>query len=323
MDEEEKDLSLPAEADGGGKPAKKDKKAKKPRGKKGGNGDEDDEEGGALAVILVTIFIILIWLAILALLVRLDVGGFGSGVLTPVLKDVPVINRILPGYPDHLSGNSISGNEYVDSGYTDLDSAVNRIIELEMQLAAAQDGVNNAQQVIVDQQAEIDRLRTFEENQVEFEKIKDEFYNEVVFGNQAPDISEYQKYYETIDPTNAQILYKQVVKQKQRDTEIEDFAKAYSAMKPKAAAGIFDTEIIMNESGLDTVVTILEAMGTDARGQILGAMDPDNAARVTRQMKPDDTVNTAITTGPVANIPSPAPAVPPTNTDTPSENNPG
>ena len=57
--------------------------------------DEEEESGGILSV-LVVIFIIIIWLAILALLVKLDVGGFGSSVLRPVLKDVPVINKILP-----------------------------------------------------------------------------------------------------------------------------------------------------------------------------------------------------------------------------------
>ena len=305
MDDEEREL--PVEAEDGGKPAKKGKKA---RGKQGKGKDEDDE-GGTLSIILVTIFIILIWLAILALLVKLDVGGFGSSVLTPVLKDVPMVNRILPGYPDGLSGNSVSSNgEYIEGGYQDIDSAVARIRELEMQLSVAQDAVNSAQDIISDQQAEINRLHTFEENQVEFEKIKDEFYNEVVFGAQSPDISEFQKYYESIDPTNAQILYKQVVKQEQRDKEIEDYAKAYSAMKAKDAAEIFDTDIIMKENGLDTVVTILEAMGTDARGQILGAMDPENAAAVTRRMKPDPVNSTAVTSVPptvVAPTPAPAP----------------
>ena len=34
--------------------------------------------------------------SILCLLIKLDVGGFGSGVLAPAFKDVPVINKILP-----------------------------------------------------------------------------------------------------------------------------------------------------------------------------------------------------------------------------------
>ena len=57
---------------------------------------EGEDEGGALSIILVTLVIVLIWLAILALLVKLDIGGFGSGVLRPILKDVTVINKILP-----------------------------------------------------------------------------------------------------------------------------------------------------------------------------------------------------------------------------------
>ena len=56
----------------------------------------EDEDAGGVSVALVTIVIVIIWLAILCLLIKLDVGGFGSGVLAPVLKDVPVINKILP-----------------------------------------------------------------------------------------------------------------------------------------------------------------------------------------------------------------------------------
>ena len=44
----------------------------------------------------VTLIIILIWLAIIVLLIKCDVGGFGSSVLAPVLKDVPYVNKILP-----------------------------------------------------------------------------------------------------------------------------------------------------------------------------------------------------------------------------------
>ncbi len=56
----------------------------------------EDEIGGGVPVFLVTALIVVVWIAILCLLIKLDVGGFGSGVLTPVLKDVPVISKILP-----------------------------------------------------------------------------------------------------------------------------------------------------------------------------------------------------------------------------------
>ncbi len=261
--------------------------------KKGGEDINDDEDSGALSIILVTIFIVLIWLAILGLLIKLDVGGFGSGVLTPVLKDVPIVNRVLPGYNSALEGNGF-GTDEIDGGYTDVDSAVARIKELENQLTEAQQTNNDLRLANDELQSEIDRLRTFEKNQVEFEKIKDEFYNEVVFSDKAPDPSEYQKYYEQIEPANAQILYKQVVAEEETDKKMQEYAKAYSAMKPKDAAEIFN--VMVQSSGADgdayLVARILEACGSDARGEILGAMEPDNAAIVTNIMEPEAVIDT-------------------------------
>ena len=55
------------------------------------------EQGGSnIPIFLTTVAIVGIWLLILCVLIKLDVGGFGSSVLTPILKDVPVVNKILP-----------------------------------------------------------------------------------------------------------------------------------------------------------------------------------------------------------------------------------
>ncbi len=57
----------------------------------------DEEKGGSKILSSIIVFlIIIVWLVGLALLVKFDVGNFGSNVLRPVLKDVPVINKILP-----------------------------------------------------------------------------------------------------------------------------------------------------------------------------------------------------------------------------------
>lgn len=64
-----------------------------------------------------------------ALLVKLDVGGFGSSVLYPVLKDVPVLNKILP----NVSDNSLSSNS--GDTYSTLQEAIDRINELENSIA--------------------------------------------------------------------------------------------------------------------------------------------------------------------------------------------
>ncbi|MDE6607443.1 MAG: hypothetical protein K2K54_06790 [Lachnospiraceae bacterium] len=238
----------------------------------------EDEDTGGFSVALVTIFIVIIWLAILALLIKLDVGGFGSEVLAPVLKDVPVINKILPG--DAVIETT---QEEAYNGYTSLREAVDTIKELELELERAQSQLQMDSTQITEMKAEIERLKTFEEKQVEFERIKNEFYEEVIYAENAPGPEEYQKFYESIDPTTAEYLYKQVVGQLEEDAALEEYVQAYSDMKPAAAAAIFE-EMTNN---LNLVAKILGKMEPEARGNILAAMDPAVAARITRLMDPD------------------------------------
>ncbi|MBQ9505020.1 MAG: hypothetical protein IJU93_08425 [Lachnospiraceae bacterium] len=283
------------------KKKKKEKKDKK-KGKNSPEGTEEEEdEGGILSVILVTIVIVLIWLAILALLIKLDVGGFGSNIATPILKNVPMLNRVLPGYSLTVSSNEAAeDDEY--AGYKSIEDAVDRIKILEEELLLAQESVNNSQQTIADLNEQISRLETFRDNQVAFEKIRDEYYNEVVFGDSAPSIEEYKKYYEEIDPVNAEILYKQVVQQEQVDEQLKNYAKTYSSMKAKDCAGIFESQIMRGY--IELTAKILGQMGTDARADVLAAMDPELAGQLTKIMEPDENVNTNfVDTGSLLGLP--------------------
>lgn len=238
---------------------------------------EDDEDSGGFSVVLVTILIVVIWLAILALLIKLDVGGFGSGVLSPVLKDVPVINQILP--KDSVTETT---QEESYNGYSSLKEAVDTLKELELELERAQSQNQTDSTKIAELQAEVERLKTFEAKQVEFEKIKNQFYEDVVYAENGPGAEEYRKYYESMDQTTADYLYKQVVEQLEEDAEIQDYAQAYSEMKPKQAAAIFEEMT----SNLNLVARILGEMSAEDRGNILGAMDPEIAARITKIMDP-------------------------------------
>ena len=238
----------------------------------------EDEEGGGVSVVLVTIVIVIIWLAILCLLIKLDVGGFGSSVLAPVLKDVPVINKILP--VDSVVTTD-DGEAY--GGYTSLRDAVDYIRELELELERAQTISNTDSEELQELRAEIARLQTFEDAQVEFERIKTEFYEEVVYADKGPGAEEYQKYYESMDPATAEYLYKQVVEQIEADKELQAYAQAYAEMKPKEAAAIFES---MTDD-LDLAAKILYQMSAEDRGKILGVMDSEIAARLTKIMDPD------------------------------------
>lgn len=236
----------------------------------------DDESGGFFTVIA-TIGIILVWVAILCVVIKLDVGGFGSKVLTPLLKDVPVVNLILPNSQN--SGNISTEN----GGYTNLNDATEQIKNLELQLQQAQTDNLKLQEDVANLKAENARLQEFEDKQVEFQRIKNEFYEEVVYAENGPGAEAYQKYYESMDPTTAEYLYKQVIAQLQEDKSVQDYASAYSSMKPKKAAAIFE----QMTDNLNLAARILKTMSAENRGDILAEMDPSIAAKLTKIMDPE------------------------------------
>ncbi len=259
------------------------KKAARARAKEIASQEADlyeGEEHGTGSVFMVTFVIVLIWIAILCLVIKLDLGGFGSNVLTPILKDVPVIKYILPKSSTMEVGSDESG---AYGGYTNLKEAVDYIRELELELERANSANTTNSEDINALKAEVERLKTFEDQQVEFQRIKTEFYEEVVYADNGPGYEEYKKYYEQMDPATAEYLYKQVVIQKEETDEVKNYAKAYSEMKPKQAAAIFEG---MTDN-LDLVARILWVMDPADRGKILGQMDETVAAQVTKIMDPD------------------------------------
>lgn len=262
------------------KEEKRNQKLAKKEAKKNGTTDEFEEEsgGGKAAVVFVTLMIIVIWIAILAVLIHFDVGGFGSTVMQPILKDVPYVNKILPKTEEEETKTK-EDSKYP---YKTVDEAVAYIKELEKELADAKESNSENDAYVADLEAQAAQWKEYKDNEQKFEEEKAKFYKEVVFSDHAPDINEYKKYYESIDPQNAENLYKQVVEQQEKDDDMSDYVKAYSQMKPKQAAAIFDT---MTDN-LELVAKILSAMKADARGDILGNMKTDTAAKVTKLMEP-------------------------------------
>lgn len=239
--------------------------------------DEDGESNG-LVTFGATLLIVVLWLAVICVIVKLDIGGFGSKVMTPLLKDVPVISAILPG-------NSLTETTDTDAygGYTSLQEAVEQIKQLELELERAQLNSKTKDEDLSQLRAENERLQEFEKKQLEFERVSTQFYEEVVYSDKGPGAEAYQKYYESMNPTTADYIYKQVIVQLEESKEIQDFAAGYSAMKPKQAAEIFD-EMTDN---LDLVARILKVMSAEDRGNIMAAMSPETAARLTKIMDPE------------------------------------
>ena len=262
------------------KEQKNQRKEAKKRAKELENQERELDEqidGTDASVVVVTLFIIVIWLGILCLLVKMDVGGFGSNVLTPMLKDIPVINKILP------AENGIeSPKEKAYGGYNSIKDAVDYATDLEKQLEQVKNTNTAYSEQIEALKAEVKRLQTFEKNQVDFQRIKEQFYEEVVYADNGPGAEEYRIYYEEMDPTTAEALYKQVIQEEAVNNKMKDYVATYSNMDAKKAAGILGA---MTDN-LDLAAEILSNLPAATRGAIMGEMDAAVAARITRIMNP-------------------------------------
>lgn len=238
-----------------------------------------EDGGNGLVTFFATLLIVILWLAIVCVVIKMDVGGFGSSVLTPILKDVPVVNMILPSKSHSGSSNTTSENY---GGYDSMEEAVAYIKQLELELEREQTASKAKDTQIDELKAETLRLKEFEERQVEFQRIQAEFMEEVVYAEKGPGAEEYRKFYEAANPTVAESIYRQVITQEAADSKVQEYAQTYSEMKPKQAAKVFE-EMTDN---LDLVAKILNAMSVDDRAAIMGVMDSAVAARLTKMMDP-------------------------------------
>lgn len=237
--------------------------------------NEGMEKGNnKILTVLIAIAIAIIWFVILGLLIKFDIGGFGSGVLRPIIKDVPIINKILPNVSEEQLAKE---NDYE---YKSLAEAVAKINELEDIIDELEEKNNEIMAENAELSAEVKRLKEFEENQVEFEQRQLEFDKNVVFADQAPDVENYKEYYEKINPANAEIIYRQVVEQLQYSQAIEEKADIYRKMDPEAAAKILETMT----ADVESVAKILLAMRPAESAKILAEMDNVMAAKITKKM---------------------------------------
>lgn len=236
-----------------------------------------DEEGNGLVTFGATVFIVILWLAVICVIVKLDIGGFGSTVLAPILHDVPVLNKILPS-------TAVTETNDPDSygGYSSLQEAVAYIRELELEVERYQNASNAKDSDLELMRAEVQRLQEFERAQVEFQRIQNEFFEEVVYSEKGSGAEEYRKWYEAMNPSTAESLYRQVVVQLEESTAFQEYARTFAEMKPKAAA-----QVMEEMTDLKQVARILKALSAEERGNIMNQMSSDFGARVATIMDPD------------------------------------
>lgn len=222
---------------------------------------------------LMIILIIIVWLAIFALLVKMDVGGMGTA-LRPLIKDVPILNLILPDVPDDVL---INEENYP---YKNIKEAVEVIKELEAKIDTLEDENGTYARKILELQAEVDRLRVFEDEYEAFEERVRRFDINVVYNDRAPEIEEYKKFYEEINPETAAEIYRQVLEQLAYDDAIKQKANILKTMKPGNAAKALEEMT----ADVEYSCKILLCLKVDEAAAIMDKMDTLFVARIVQTM---------------------------------------
>jgi len=238
---------------------------------------EEKKGGGGILALFIIVLIIAIWVAIFGLLVNLDVGGLGT-TLRPMLKDIPVVNKILPKVSDEQMAYEN------DLPYKDILEANERIKELEQLADKLNIDIDDKDDEITALTAQVNRLKELEKQMADFEDRVYQFDKQVVFAENAPSIDEYIKWYQSISPENAERIYEIVIQKDAYNATIREKATYYEKMKAASAASIFENMT----ADLEYVCKLLYCMKPQSVSDILSKMDPLYAAKITRKMKEID-----------------------------------
>ena len=232
-----------------------------------------EESSGKFGTFLIILIFLLIWITVLALIVKLDVGGLGT-TLRPYLKDVPVVNLMLPG----VSDEQIQWEE--NYPYKNMDEAMNEIDTLRKQVEQlSKENTENAIE-IAQLKAENNRLMNFEDDVTAFEERVRKFDQYVVFNDKAPDVSEYKAFYESINPENAERLYQYVVELMKYDEAVVTQAELFANMKPGQAAEALQEMT----ADIEFITKVLLAMKKDNATEIMNKMDALFVAKIMQRM---------------------------------------
>jgi len=258
-----------------------------PQMKKGGKKDAKSVILDGLLTILVSIIIVLIIFGgAFYYLLKNDIGGLGE-YFRPGIERIPVLKHALPPLPeteDPYDPKHLTQQELLEK-YSELrsenrelkeqlESASRRIAELESEKQKWESMAEEARQILEKNEGTsrqiLEQIEQLENDKRELDRI-------IAMGN--PEA--FARYFERINPENAQELYREVVEIQAAKENYKNLAVTYTEMEPANAAAIL-TEL--GKTDMDLVVNIIEAMKNDVKAEIIENMNPAFAAELMKSI---------------------------------------
>lgn len=236
--------------------------------------NSEDRENNIMKIVGGILVGLLVLAIALAALIKFDVGGLGTTVIGPVIKDVPVLNMILPEMPE------ISEEDVEAYNFETVEEAVEILKITEKMLMEKSEEAENIGEQLSDLTAEVERLRIFEANQVQFQEDKAQF-DELLATTPAAIV--YTEWFEKMYPENAVALYESMIGEVVFDETLKETVDIYQNMKPAQAAPVLES---MSVTQMDQVAAIIKGVSPDQAAKIMGLMEPRTAARITSYIYP-------------------------------------
>jgi len=232
--------------------------------------------GDVVKGIIIFLIILVVLIGGFIALLKFDVAGLGTQIIGPQIQDLPGASLILPDMPvDQVNG---SGDT---TQYETLDQAVEVLKVTENLLKEKEKEAETLNEQIASQQTEIDRLKVFETDYLQFEADKQAFDQFIVDNT---DSSAFSKWYASMYPDNAATIYEQVVGKEVDEASLKDLVDTYTAMDANAAAAIL-SEIATTR--MEEAAKIIKRLDAEAQANIMAAMDSSFAARISVYLLPE------------------------------------
>ena len=219
----------------------------------------------------IAMFMIAAVLAFTVGVLAFNLFGIRDKYLVDVLRNVPIVNSLLP--KETVPG---AGDSYASMSREQL---IQLIDSLNTQANQDKKEISDLTDRIKVNESDLQRLLAQEKSVSDFEAEKRAFAQSVV--NQNPEA--FVKYYESIDRATQDTLYQTTSVQLAAVKEAKNYFTAISAMDEASAAQML-TQLTATDMNL--VVAILKNIDTTQTAGILSAMDPAAAARVAKAMSP-------------------------------------
>jgi flagellar motility protein MotE (MotC chaperone) len=196
--------------------------------------------------------------------------GLRDNIVYPLLSNIPVVKDYLPVGQEAAPDLSVQ-------------QLRERVTELENQLSEKDRNISELEERDIQSVGEINRLREFESQQLQFKQDKAAFDERIAM----QDPQAFAEYYERMSPENAELLYPTAAAKSEIDGEIKRYISNFTEMDEEDAAAVLQQLV---STDMNLVVAILRGMNNRASSAVLGAMDAAAAASVSKMMAPDSMI---------------------------------